>query len=56
MNEQACAFVCIFYSIFAAILSAHWMKTGDAGIVSVITAFALIVVMLSGLVIAFRHG
>ena len=56
MNEQACAFVCILYSIFAAILSAYWMKTGEAGIVSAITAFGLVVVMVSGIVIAVRHG
>ena len=56
MNEQACAFVCILFSVFTAILSAYWMKTGDASIVSVISAFGLIVVMLSGIVIAVRHG
>ena len=56
MNEQACAFVCILFSVFGAVLSGYWMKTGDGNIVSLITVFVLVVVLLSGFVIAYRHG
>ena len=54
MNEQACAFVCAIFSLLCFVLSAYSLKTGDMAIASVIFAYGLVVVLLSGYVVLYR--
>ena len=54
MNEQACAFVCAIFSLFAFILSAYSLKTGDMSCTAVTLIVGLVVVSLSGYVVLYR--
>lgn len=55
MNENACAFVCAIFSLIDFVLFAYSLKTGDSSCWWVTLAFGAVVVMLSGLVIVYRH-
>ncbi len=55
MNEQACDYVCAIFSAICMILSGYSMKTGNHACMVLSFVFAILVVLLSGFVLACRY-
>lgn len=55
MWQDGCAFVCAFLCIFAGVLSAFAMETGNWEAMVVVVAFASVVVLLAGFSLASRY-